>query len=64
MTTASTERSFPKLKMIKNYLRSTVAQERLHELALPSIDQDIARQLNLTEVIDQFAEMKARKKDF
>lgn len=41
-----------------------MAQERLRGLALLSVEQDAARQLILTEVIDQFAEMKARKKDF
>ena len=41
-----------------------VAQERLHGLVLLTIEQDTARQFNLTEVIDQFAEMKARKKNF
>ena len=31
---ASTERFFSKLKCIKNYLRKSMAQERLKELAL------------------------------
>ena len=64
VTTASAERSFSKLKLVKNYLRSTMAQERLEGLALLSIEQGTARKLNLSKVIDRFAEMKARKKEF
>ncbi|XP_068204448.1 uncharacterized protein [Palaemon carinicauda] len=64
VTTASAERSFSKLKLVKNYLRSTMAMERLEGLALLSIEQGTARKLNLGKVIDRFAEMKARKKEF
>ena len=64
VTTASAERSFSKLKLVKNYLRSTLAQERLQGLVLLSNEQGTARILNLSQVIDRFAEMKARKKQF
>jgi len=37
---ASAERSFSKLKLIKSYLRSTMSQQRLKELALLSIEKD------------------------
>jgi hypothetical protein len=45
-TVAATERSFSKLKLIKNYLRSSVGQMRLSGLAIISIERD--RVLNLT----------------
>ena len=64
VTTASAERSFSKLKLGKNYSRSTMAQERLEGLAPLSIEQGNARKLNLSKVIDRFAEMKAKKKEF
>ncbi|XP_066958974.1 zinc finger MYM-type protein 1-like [Macrobrachium rosenbergii] len=64
VTTASAECSFSKLKLVKNYLRSTMAQERLEGLALLSIEQGTARELNLSKVTDRFAEMKAKKKEF
>ena len=64
VTTASAERSFSKLKLAKNNLRSTIAQERLQGLAFLSIEQGTACKLNLGKVIDKFAEMKARKKQF
>ena len=64
VTTASAERSFSKFKLVKNYLRSTIAQERLQGLALLSIEQGTACKLNLSKIIDRYAEMKARKKQF
>jgi hypothetical protein len=58
---ASCERSFSKLKLIKNYIRSTMSQMRLTGLSLLSIEQEIARSLSLNNIIDQFASVKARK---
>ena len=45
-TVASAERSFSKLKMIKNYLRSTMTQDRLNDLAILSIESDLAREVD------------------
>lgn len=39
LTTASAERSFSKLKLIKNYLRSTLPQEKITNLAIISIEK-------------------------
>ena len=61
VTTASCERSFSKLKLIKTYLRSTMAQERLSSMAILSIETEIASKLDYEEVIDKFADTKARK---
>ena len=63
VTVASCERSFSKLKIIKNYLRSTMGQERLSNLSIISIEQNIAHQLNYDSIIDEFASMKSRKID-
>lgn len=41
VTVASAERSFSKLKIIKNYLRSSMSQEHLSGLAIMSINHDI-----------------------
>lgn len=60
-TSASCERSFSKLKLIKNYLRSSMSQERLSSLAILAIENRIAHELNYDKVIDLFAEQKARK---
>lgn len=62
VSVATGERSFSKLKLIKNHLRSTMGQERLNALALISIEQEIANKINFDEVIDSFAALKARKR--
>lgn len=64
VTTANVERSFSKLKIIKDYLRSTTSQDRLSGLALLSIENEDAEKLDLNEVINEFANRKARKRDF
>ena len=60
----SGERSFSKLKLIKTYLRSTMAQDRLSSLTTFSIKNYIANQLDLTKIVKRFAEAKARRKKF
>ena len=60
-TVASAERSFSKLKMIKNYLRSTMTQDRLIDLATLSIESDLAREVDFSEIISTFAAKAARK---
>ena len=64
VTVSSAERSFSKLKLIKSYLRSSIAQDRLDSLALISIENEAARQLDLDELVNKCANNKARKKDF
>jgi len=51
---------------IKSYLglRSSIAQDRLDSLALISIENEAARQLDLDTLVDKFANIKARKKEF
>jgi len=61
VTVASGERSFSKLKLIKNYLRNNMTQQRLSDLAIISIESEISEKIDLTKVIDTFASQKARK---
>jgi hypothetical protein len=58
---SSGERSFSKLKYIKNRLRTTMAHERLSHLTLLSIEHDILRDLDFEGIISDFASRKARK---
>uniref|UniRef100_A0A3Q1EGE4 TTF-type domain-containing protein n=1 Tax=Acanthochromis polyacanthus TaxID=80966 RepID=A0A3Q1EGE4_9TELE len=44
VTVASAERSFSKLKLIKTYLRSSMAQDRLTGLAIISINHEVGKQ--------------------
>ncbi|KAI4812344.1 hypothetical protein KUCAC02_023742 [Chaenocephalus aceratus] len=64
VTVATAEHSFSKLKLIKTYLRSSMGQERLSGLATLSIENSRARKLDLSSVVDDFAERKARKINF
>jgi hypothetical protein len=47
MILSSAERSFSKLKLLKNYLRSTILQDRLNGLATCFIEKDILDKLIL-----------------
>jgi 20S proteasome alpha/beta subunit len=60
-TLASAERSFSKLKLEKSYLRSTMSQDHLVDLARLSIESEIARKINFDNVITRFALKKTRK---
>lgn len=64
ITTASAERSFSKLKIIKNYLRTTMIQERLSDLAIISIENEICENLDYGDLIATFSEAKGRKINF
>ena len=61
VTTASAERTFSSMKLIKTYLRSTMTANRLTGLALLNIHRDI--ELTADEVIDNFA-LQNRRLDF
>ena len=64
VTVASTERSFSKLKLTKNYLRSSISQDRMDSLAILSIENKEAWSLDMEKLIDKFAEKKARISKF
>ncbi|CAK1593366.1 unnamed protein product [Parnassius mnemosyne] len=55
------ERSFSKLKLIKNYLRSTMSQKRLTNLATISIEEATLDHIDIHEIIKEFANRKARR---
>lgn len=61
VTACSGERSFSKLKRIKNELRSTMKQSRLNMLSLMSIEHTVLRQIDFSDIISEFASRKARK---
>ncbi|XP_065654677.1 zinc finger MYM-type protein 1-like [Hydra vulgaris] len=61
VTVATCERSFSKLKLIKHFMRSTIGQERLSSLAIISIENEVANNIDFDDVISEFASKKARK---
>ncbi|KAK0156467.1 Zinc finger MYM-type protein 1 [Merluccius polli] len=58
------ERTFSKLKQIKNELRTTMVQKRLTSLSLMAIESDLVRELDFDDLISEFAMKKSRKKNF
>lgn len=64
VSVATGERSFSKLKIIKNYLRNAMGQDRLNSLAIISIENEIANSIKYEDIIEDFANSKARKMDF
>lgn len=64
VSVASGERSFSKLKLIKTYLRNSMGQDRLSELAIISIEKEIANSIDYDDIIEDFANKKSRKLEF
>jgi len=62
ITNCSGERSFSKLNLIKEELRSTMSQKRLNSLSLMSIEHELLSSLDYENIIEDFANEKARKK--
>jgi len=60
---ATAERSFSKLRLIKTYLRNIMQDDRLSGLAVLSIENAVARKLDVSK-IDDFASRKARRRKF
>jgi hypothetical protein len=61
VTTATGERSFSALKYLKNYIRSTMPEERLNDLAHLYVNRDI--KLEYGKIIDEFR-MRSRRLAF
>lgn len=64
VTVASAERSFSKLKLIKNYLRNTCNQDRLNTLAVLNIEREQTINIAIDKIINDFANAKSRRKNF
>ncbi len=61
LTNCTAERSFSKMKMIKNRLRTFMTDDdRLNNLAIMSIEHDILRQLDFSALVNDFARRKSR----
>jgi len=61
VTVASAERSFSKLKLLLNYLRSTMSQERLNGLATLCIEKLLLDQIDLNTIVDDFVSRNATR---
>jgi hypothetical protein len=64
VTVASAERSFRKLTAIKNYKTNSMGQTTLNYLTISVIEHKAAANINVKELISDFANVKNRKKNF
>ena len=55
------ERSFSRLKLLKNYLRSTMSQERLDALMMLNCERDIVDAIDIQHVVDRWANVRKRR---
>ena len=60
VTNCSAERSFSKLKLIENRLRTSMTQRSLVNLAIMSTESDILREIDFAAIIGDFAVVKSR----
>ena len=60
VTSATNERTFSMLKLIKYYTRSVMSQKRLTGLALLSIEKETASNVDLDDLIEKFASANVR----
>ena len=54
VTSAACERSFSTLKLIKSYLRSSMCDSRLSNIAVLSVESQRARAIDFDAFIDEF----------
>uniref|UniRef100_A0A8I6Y7N2 HAT C-terminal dimerisation domain-containing protein n=1 Tax=Hordeum vulgare subsp. vulgare TaxID=112509 RepID=A0A8I6Y7N2_HORVV len=62
VTATSAERSISKLKLLKNYLRSIMSQQRLNGLANLCIEKQLLDEIDIDSIINDFACRNARRK--
>jgi hypothetical protein len=62
VTTASTERNFSRLKLIKTYFRTTMAQQQFTGLAILSVENDVVLALDYSEILGSFIYRKSRER--
>lgn len=60
ISSATCERSFSLMRRIKNWLRSSMLQDRFTFLSILNIERDITNKVNMDDIVNKFAE-KYRK---
>ena len=63
-STASPERSFSKMKLTKNYLRSTMTQPGLNHFMILSIYAEYVDKLDSKSILEEFIRRKGHEKLF
>jgi hypothetical protein len=61
VTVASAERSFSKLKLLKSYLRSTMTQQRLNDLATIALESEVLEKIDYKHIIEDFISRNTKR---
>ena len=61
VTTASNERLFSVLSLVKTYLRTTMKNERLNDLLLMASEKELVKNLNYDILVNNFAKLRSRR---
>lgn len=62
VSSCSCERSFSALRRLHTWLRRTMGQDRLNDLAIISIEKDTLHAITPDNIIDRFAQLKPRRR--
>ena len=60
VTSASGERQFSKLKLVKNALRSTMSEDRLNQIMLLSMEKDFTDAIDLDKIVKRWASLPVK----
>jgi len=61
VTVASVERSFSKLKLLKSYLRSTMTQQILNDLATIALESGLLEKIDYEHIIEDFISRNTKR---
>jgi len=61
VTVASDERTFSYLKLLRNYMRSTMSQEKLNGLAILYIEKKLLDEIDIDTMVTGFASKNVRR---
>uniref|UniRef100_A0A453SMN5 HAT C-terminal dimerisation domain-containing protein n=2 Tax=Aegilops tauschii subsp. strangulata TaxID=200361 RepID=A0A453SMN5_AEGTS len=61
VTVASAERSFPKLKLLKSYMRTTMTQQRLTDLATIALESEVLEKIDYEDIIEDFISRNTKR---
>ena len=64
ITNATGERTFSKLKILKNCHRVSMTQERLNTLAIMATENDVLQNIDFQDILNDFTTVKLRQKTF
>lgn len=62
VTSASCERSFSKMKLVKTFLRNSMTSDRLSNIALLSIESERAEGIDMDNFVDEFDSRHANRR--